>query len=162
MPVGIGDINLLQPGRLRRRRRRLGILHQAAMAVATGSANYVVCYRDLNGRSGQRYSEGVSGDIVTSDLIHWSWYMPCGPADARELGGDVHPALHARDGHQGAPTSPRSPVQHAQPRDVNNPNAFFYQRPLTVEEHQGAKWIVEPLRLYDCCHGDRRRTAPWS
>ena len=34
---------------------------------------------------------------------------------------------------------------------VTNPNAFFYQRPLTVEEHQTARFIAEPLRLYDCC-----------
>ena len=56
----------------------LGVLHQAAMAVATGAAKYVVCYRDLNGRSGQRYSAGVSGDLITSVTIHWSWYMPSG------------------------------------------------------------------------------------
>ena len=49
----------------------VGIVHQAAMAVATGAAKYVVGYRALNGRSGQRYSMGVSGDIVTSDLVHW-------------------------------------------------------------------------------------------
>ena len=48
------------------------------MAVATGTAKYVVCYRALNGRSGHRYSAGVVGRIVTSDLIHWSWYMPFG------------------------------------------------------------------------------------
>ncbi len=56
----------------------VGIVHQAAMAVATGAAKYVVGYRALNGRSGQRYSEGVSGDIVTSDLVHWGYYMPFG------------------------------------------------------------------------------------
>ena len=56
----------------------IGVIHQAAMAVATGAAKYVVCYRALNGRSGKRYSEGVSGDIVTSDTIHWSYYMPFG------------------------------------------------------------------------------------
>ena len=32
----------------------VSIVHQAAMAVATGSANYVVGWRALNGRSGQR------------------------------------------------------------------------------------------------------------
>jgi hypothetical protein len=62
----------------------VGIVHQAAMAVATGSADYVVGYRALNGRSGQRYSEGVSGDIVTSDLIHWGWYMPFGLLTRRQ------------------------------------------------------------------------------
>jgi len=56
----------------------VAVIHQAAMAVATGAAKYVVCYRALNGRSGQRYSQGVSGDLITSDVIHWSWYMPYG------------------------------------------------------------------------------------
>ena len=37
--------------------------------------------------------------------------------------------------------------QHA----VNNPNAFFFEQPLTLEEHQAARWIVDPLRLFDCC-----------
>ena len=35
-----------------------GTLLQATMAVATGVAETVVCYRALNGRSGQRYSAG--------------------------------------------------------------------------------------------------------
>jgi acetyl-CoA acetyltransferase len=34
---------------------------------------------------------------------------------------------------------------------VNNPDAFFYQRPLTLEEHQSARPIVDPLKLFDCC-----------
>jgi acetyl-CoA acetyltransferase len=34
---------------------------------------------------------------------------------------------------------------------VNNPNAFFYGKPLTFEEHQSSRMIVDPLRLYDCC-----------
>ncbi|MGZ4188853.1 MAG: thiolase C-terminal domain-containing protein, partial [Actinomycetota bacterium] len=34
---------------------------------------------------------------------------------------------------------------------ATNPAAFFYQRPITLEEHQASRWIVEPLRLLDCC-----------
>nr|MCS5638617.1 lipid-transfer protein [Myxococcota bacterium] len=34
---------------------------------------------------------------------------------------------------------------------IKNPRAFFYQKPLTLEEHQAARHIVEPLRLFDCC-----------
>jgi len=34
---------------------------------------------------------------------------------------------------------------------VNNPEAFFYQRPLTLEDHQESRFICEPLHLYDCC-----------
>jgi acetyl-CoA acetyltransferase len=32
-----------------------------------------------------------------------------------------------------------------------NPNAWFYQRPVTLAEHQASRWIAEPLRLLDCC-----------
>src|SRR5688500_19421480 len=35
---------------------------------------------------------------------------------------------------------------------ANNPNAWFYQRPITVDDHQNSRWIAEPvLRLLDCC-----------
>ena len=35
---------------------------------------------------------------------------------------------------------------------ATNPDAWFYQRPITLEDHQTSRWIVEPvLRLLDCC-----------
>ncbi len=35
---------------------------------------------------------------------------------------------------------------------ARNPDAWFYGRPITVEEHQASRWVVEPvLRLLDCC-----------
>jgi acetyl-CoA acetyltransferase len=35
---------------------------------------------------------------------------------------------------------------------ASNPNAWFYQRPITLADHQNSRWIVEPiLRLLDCC-----------
>jgi acetyl-CoA acetyltransferase len=127
----------------------VGIVHQAAMAVATGSADYVVGYRALNGRSGQRYSEGVSGDIVTSDLIHWGWYMPFGlltPASWVAM-------FTQRYMHQtGCKSTDLAEICIAQRKHaVKNPNAFFYERPLTLEDHQTARMIADPLRLYDCC-----------
>ncbi len=127
----------------------VGVIHQAAMAVATGSAEVVVCYRALNGRSGQRYSEGVSGDVVTSDLIHWSWYMPYGlmtPASWVAM-------FSQRYMHEcGAKSADLAQVaistrKHA----VHNPAAFFHGRELSLEEHQSSRMIVDPLRLFDCC-----------
>jgi acetyl-CoA acetyltransferase len=32
-----------------------------------------------------------------------------------------------------------------------NPAAWFHRRPITLEEHQASRWIVEPLHLLDCC-----------
>jgi acetyl-CoA acetyltransferase len=127
----------------------IGIVHQAVMALATGSAKYVVCYRALNGRSGQRYSQGVSGDIVTSDLIHWSWYMPWGlmtPASWVAMFTQRYMYQYDVKAEDLANVA-LSTRKHA----VNNPNAFFYQRPLSFEDYMEARWIAEPLRLYDCC-----------
>ncbi|MGN6160124.1 MAG: thiolase C-terminal domain-containing protein, partial [Marmoricola sp.] len=34
---------------------------------------------------------------------------------------------------------------------ATNPAAFFYQRPITLAEHQESRMIVDPLHLLDCC-----------
>jgi acetyl-CoA acetyltransferase len=34
---------------------------------------------------------------------------------------------------------------------VTNPKAFFHGRPLSMQDHQTARMIADPLRLYDCC-----------
>ena len=34
---------------------------------------------------------------------------------------------------------------------ANNPKAYFYGKPITIEDHQNSRWIAEPLRLLDCC-----------
>jgi acetyl-CoA acetyltransferase len=35
---------------------------------------------------------------------------------------------------------------------LNNPAAWGYQRPMTLEDHQNSRWIAEPsMRLFDCC-----------
>jgi acetyl-CoA acetyltransferase len=127
----------------------VGVVHQAAMAVATGAARTVVCYRALNGRSGQRYSSGISDGPTTSDLIHWSWYMPFGlmtPASWVAMFAQryMHEfGVTSRDFAQVAVSTRK----HA----VKNPRAFFHGKPLTFADHQSSRLIVEPLRLYDCC-----------
>jgi acetyl-CoA acetyltransferase len=37
--------------------------------------------------------------------------------------------------------------QHAN----RNPRATFYETPLTIEDHQNSRFVVEPLHLFDCC-----------
>jgi acetyl-CoA acetyltransferase len=34
---------------------------------------------------------------------------------------------------------------------ATNPKAWFYEQPITLEDHQNSRWIVEPLHLLDCC-----------
>jgi acetyl-CoA acetyltransferase len=34
---------------------------------------------------------------------------------------------------------------------ATNPAAYFHGRPVTLADHAASRWIVEPLRLLDCC-----------
>jgi acetyl-CoA acetyltransferase len=34
---------------------------------------------------------------------------------------------------------------------ATNPRAWFYEQPITLDDHQASRWIVEPLHLLDCC-----------
>ena len=127
----------------------IGVMHQAVMAVATGAAKTVVVYRAFNERSGRRYSVGISEGIVTADLIHWSWYLPFGlltPASWVAM-------FTRRYMHEYGCTSLdlAQVAVSARKHAVNNPDAFFHGRSLSVEEHQSSRMIADPLRLYDCC-----------
>ncbi|MBQ6640951.1 MAG: lipid-transfer protein [Saccharopolyspora sp.] len=126
-------------------------VQQAAMAVATGMAEVVVCYRAFNERSGQRFGQVQSGLAAapTSTGIDAGWSYPVGLGTP---GGQV--AMFARRYmHEFGATSEdfgRVAVvdrQHA----ATNPNAWFYQRPITLAEHQDSRWVTEPLHLLDCC-----------
>lgn len=146
--VGIGDLtffNRIPHGG----GAAIGVVQHAAMAVATGIANVVVCYRGLNGRSGQRYSAGVAEGVATSDLIHWSWYMPYGlmtPASWVAMFTQRYMYEYGAEANDLAEVA-LATREHA----VTNPAAFFHQRPLTLDDYFEARWIAEPLRLYDCC-----------
>jgi acetyl-CoA acetyltransferase len=34
---------------------------------------------------------------------------------------------------------------------ATNPKAWFYRQPITLEDHRNSRWIIDPLRLLDCC-----------
>ena len=42
---------------------------------------------------------------------------------------------------------------------ATNPKAWFYEQPITLEEHQASRWIVEPLASARLLPGDRRRAG---
>lgn len=120
-------------------------VQQAAMAVQTGIADVVVCYRAFNERSGFRFGRANR----YSPEMEYGWYFPFGLVTPA-----AWVAMHAqRYMHDFGVTSEdfgRVSVadrKHA----ATNPRAWFYEKPITLEDHQASPWIVEPLHLLDCC-----------
>ena len=124
---------------------------QAAMAVTSGIADVVVCYRAFNERSGLRFGSGVLSDTVapTAEMTRYSWVSPFGlrtPASWIALFAQRY--LHV----YGATTEAFGHVAvAARKHAATNPAAHFYGRPITLADHQASRWISEPLRLLDCC-----------
>jgi acetyl-CoA acetyltransferase len=121
-------------------------VHHAAAAVASGAADYVLVFRAFNERSGRRFGQ-PQGQVSNPA---GNWYMPYGldtPAKIYSLWFQRYMA------HYGVSNADfgRYTVAVRQ-YAAKNPNAWFYQRPITLEDHQNSRWIVEPiLRLLDCC-----------
>ncbi|RXS73213.1 lipid-transfer protein [Streptomyces sp. TM32] len=124
-------------------------VQQAALAVATGLAEVVVCYRAFNERSGRRFGSGVQQREPSAEGAALGWNLPFGlltPASWVAMAARRY--LHTYGltpeafGHV-AVTDRR----HA----ATNPAAYFHRRPITLADHAASRWIVEPLRLLDCC-----------
>ena len=128
-----------------------GTVQQAALAVAAGVADYVVCYRAFNERSGNRFGAGVQGraPMPNAENAHLASYIPVGlltPASWVAMAAQRY--LHIT----GASSEDLGRVAVADRKHAaTNPKAWFYQQPITLEEHQASRWIVEPLHLLDCC-----------
>jgi acetyl-CoA acetyltransferase len=124
------------------------IVHQAAMAVASGAAKTVVCYRALNGRSARRF--GASAHAKATALsIHYGWLFPFGlTTPAGWVAMFAQRYMH----EYGATSEDLGRVTVAcREFAATNPAAYFHDQPITLEDHQASRWIVEPLRLLDCC-----------
>ena len=128
-----------------------GTIAQAAMAVNSGQADYVLVYRAFNERSGRRFGAGVQ-DLplaATAERAQFSWTTPFGqltPASWVAMVARRYMHLY------GATSEDFGRVAVAgRKHAANNPAAWFYNEPITLEEHQASRWIVDPLHLLDCC-----------
>jgi acetyl-CoA acetyltransferase len=126
-------------------------VQQAAMAVATGMADVVVAYRGFNERSGHRFGQ-VSTAAATqpnTNGLDNAWTYPYGLSTPAAT-----VAMQARRymNDFGATSADFGRVAVADRRHAaTNPAAFFYERPITLQDHQSSRMIADPLRLLDCC-----------
>ena len=125
-------------------------LLQAALAVHAGVAQVVVCYRAMNERSQYRFGQGfVPPPVANAESANWAWTVPFGlVTPAAWVAMAARRYMH----QYGATSEDFGRVSVACRRHAaSNPRAWFYRRPITLADHQASRWIVEPLRLLDCC-----------
>lgn len=132
----------------------MGVLMHAAAAVAAGVADLVVAYRAVRARSGATRFGGakvaVAGGNTHAGTTASQW---CTPHGALTPASWI--AFNAtRYMHQYGATSEdfgRAVVQ-LRAYAATNPDAWGYQRPITLADHQASRWIAEPcIRMFDCC-----------
>ncbi|MBT2440048.1 lipid-transfer protein [Streptomyces sp. ISL-36] len=124
-------------------------VQQAALAVATGVAEVVVCYRAFNERSGRRFGSGVQQREPSAEGAALGWQLPFGlltPASWVAMISQRY--LHT---YGLAPEAFGHVAVTDRRYAARNPAAYFYEKPITLADHAASRWIVEPLRLLDCC-----------
>lgn len=129
----------------------LGPFAHVVSAISSGQCNTAIIYRGMNERSGLRFGSGkiMNMNALNPDAIHFSHYFPTGfmtPASWIAMSAQRYMYEY------GATSEDFGRIAVAF-RDFasTNPKAFYYQRPITLEDHQKSRLIADPLRLYDCC-----------
>jgi acetyl-CoA acetyltransferase len=121
------------------------VVGSAAMAVATGVAECVACWRAINARSEFRMG---GTDRAAPDTVEFQYQTPYGYMTPPQQFAMVARAymdafgVRAEDFGRVAITQRR----HA----AANERAMM-RAPITMDDYLASRWIVEPLRLLDCC-----------
>jgi acetyl-CoA acetyltransferase len=132
-----------------------GVVHHAAIAVGSGTARNVVCYRSIcqgqHLRFGRARAGTGAGATAVGETIGGAqqFTMPFGlmsPAQMYALDARRHM-------HEFGTTSEHfgriAVACYAAAQ--RNPRAVMRGRPLTLEAHQASRMIADPYRLFDCC-----------
>jgi acetyl-CoA acetyltransferase len=123
-----------------------GAVGHAAMAVASGQCEVAVAWR---ARKRAAKTSRPWAQVQQRIVSHWQWSRPFGvlrPVDEIALltRRAMHEYGYTRDHLANVALAFRKHAQH-------NPAATMGHKPLTREEYMDARWISEPLCLYDNC-----------
>jgi acetyl-CoA acetyltransferase len=123
------------------------LVTHAAAAIEAGLANVVVIYRGVNGRSGRRYGRGdVTGQGGRGAGAFTEPFGLLAPQHGLAM------TTRRRMFETGVTSRQFGMVAVTERDHANrNPKAMFHDQPLTIEDHQSSRFVVDPLHLYDCC-----------
>ncbi len=126
------------------------MLGLAVGAILSGQATTVLCFRELNGRSGRRYGLGAGGaELVGGGGTYDEFFVPNGLTTP----GQIFALMAQRHAHEFG-TQPEHLGRIAlacRERANANPAAQMHDRTLTMADYLASRPIAEPLRLFDFC-----------
>ena len=123
-----------------------GAVAHAAAAVATGLAEVVVVFRGLAQGQFGRYGRGDRVQAAEGPDAFTAPYGVLSPAQNFAMRVRRFMWEHGI-GQEALRAIALTSYAHAQ----RNPRAVMYGRPLSAEEYDHSRLIVEPFRLFDCC-----------
>jgi len=120
------------------------IVQSAAAAIEAGLAKNVLCYRAMNGRSGFRLGGGREfvARGVTQHTAPYGWISY---PQAMAMWCRRHMINYGTTSEQMAEVA-----LTCRENAVLNDRAQM-RTPMTLDDHQNSRMIVDPLRLYDIC-----------
>ncbi|WP_017538985.1 thiolase C-terminal domain-containing protein [Nocardiopsis halophila] len=121
------------------------VVGQAAMAVAAGVAEVVVCYRAVNARSEFRMGGKGRAPAGAFDLQYQAPYGLLAPVQHYAV-----PARAHMDAYGTAPEHFGAIAVRQRANAAANPRALK-RDPFTLDDYLASPWISEPFRLLDCC-----------
>jgi acetyl-CoA acetyltransferase len=128
-----------------------GVVLNAALAVVSGAANVVVCYRAMNERSEYRLGQphAMADGLASAEVALRAYHRLHGIMTV----GAVMAVVTQRYLYETG-TTPDDLAHLAvtsRKHASTNPNAFFYGKPITAEDYLNSRMIADPFRLFDCC-----------
>ena len=123
-----------------------GAVGNAAAAIATGYADCVVVFRSLAQGQFGRFGQGPRVPRVQGRGAFTVPYGLMSPAQSFAM--RVQRLFHDRGV---SPDTLKAVSLAAYHHAQQNPRAVMHGRPLSGEDYDNSRWIVEPFRLFDCC-----------
>ncbi|HEY1465933.1 MAG TPA: hypothetical protein VGF11_02670 [Acidimicrobiales bacterium] len=135
-----------------------GAMLEAALAVESGQAEVVVVYRSLCqgqfARIGRTVATGGNAFPTVAETALEADALQAFTAPFGILGPSVMFALPMRR-HMEVYGTTSEQLGHVavtlRAHASRNPRAVMGSRPLTLGDHQGARMVADPYRLFDCC-----------
>jgi acetyl-CoA acetyltransferase len=127
-----------------------GAFNNAAMAVATGTADYVIVHKVMTMEDKARYGQafgqiGQANPVVGGPMAMSVPYGLQSPGQMFALAARRHMHLYGTTTEQFAHVT-----INARAMAADNPEARF-RTPITVEDHHASRLIADPFRLFDFC-----------